>query len=188
MTTLSKALVAAGMSLTAVAGVTVAEVGPLAGPAGARTIATLNPIGPNQSFIGLVNGASANATIAVQCPGPMKSNQTGNPVTGQTMAVENPSPTSAAAVGSTGAHGHEVLAEFVPTATVGAEIRETFSDYGSLPIPASVQLPCNGTSTVLFAPRPFSKTAHSFRVSVTFVATCGSTVCPSSGPRDRIGR
>ena len=187
MTTLSKALVAAGMTLTAVAGVTVAEVGPLAGPAGARTIATLNPIGPNQSFIGLVNGAPANASIAVQCPGPLKSNQTGNPVTGQTMAVENPS-TSAAATGSTGAHGHQVLAEFVPTATVGAEIRETFTDYGSQPIPASVQLPCTGTSTVLFTPRPFTKTAHAYRVSVTFVATCGSTVCPGSGPRHRIRR
>jgi hypothetical protein len=57
----------------------------------------------------------------------------------------------------------------------------TFTDYGSQPIPTTILLPCYGSTTVLFVPRPTSRTARSAHVKITFVPTCGSTVCPATG-------
>jgi hypothetical protein len=171
MVKLSKTLVSAGIILT----------GMLGGAANGAQPAP-SPVQPNQSFLGLVNGHSGSAVIEVLCPGPLRMNQTGHPVTGQTLAVESPS-ASAAAAGFTGSRGHSIVAEFTPTSTVGAEIRWTFTDYGSQPIPASLQLPCNATSTMLFAPRPRSMTSVATKVAITFEATCGSTVCPVGGRR-----
>lgn len=41
------------------------------------------PIGPNQFFIGLVNGNHTNALIYMVCPGPSFSGQTGHPESGR---------------------------------------------------------------------------------------------------------
>jgi hypothetical protein len=171
MGTLARTLVGIGIILTG-----------LLGGAASGAPPAPSPVQPNQSFIGLVNGHTGSAVIEVLCPGPLHLNQTGNPLTGQTLAVASPS-TSDALVGDTGARGHSIVALFTPTSTVGAQIRWTFTDYGSQPIPASLQLPCNGTSTLLFSPRPRSMTSTPTKVAITFEATCGSPVCPVGGRR-----
>ncbi len=157
--------------------------GALPGTAAGADPATM-AVGPDQSFLGLVNGHSQNASVQVLCPGPVRVNQTGRPVAGQTLAVASPSAV-AAALGFTGRRADSIVAQFVPVSTIGAAIAETFTHYGSLPIPPSVLLPCTGTATVLFAPRPTSHSARSTRVAVTFVPICGSTVCPTGGRAHR---
>lgn len=200
MATLPKTLLATGIVLGGILGgaVTGASVGaspaasPAGSPAGSGAVSPAAPTPPtpvrrNQFFTGLVNGHSGTATIEVLCPGPLRMGQTGKPVAGQTIGVEK-SPAVSTAGGFTGNRGHSIVAEFVPTSTVGAAIKETFTDYGNQPIPTSVRLPCTGTSTVLFAPRPTSPTAQSVQVTVTFVATCDTPACPVDTSRDRAPR
>jgi len=98
------------------------------------------------------------------------------------MAVTNPVAVPAGS-GFTGARAQSIVAEFVPVSSVGVAIEETFTYYVKQLIPTSVRLPCTGTSTVLFAPRPGGHAARNTRVAVTFVATCGSPVCPVGGRR-----
>ncbi len=137
-------LIGAGIVLITVLGGAV-----IGGPAGARS--ALTPVGPKQSFVGLVNRHSNSATVQVLCPGPLRQNQTGKPVAGRTVGIATPS-TVSTAPGFTGTRAHSIMAEFTPTPTVGATTDETFTVYGSLPIPTSVQLPCTGTAT--FSSRP----------------------------------
>jgi hypothetical protein len=123
-----------------------------------------SPIGPNQHFIGLVNGVHVGAVIRVFCPGP--SNRPGPPVGGQTFAVHRVS----GGGGDTGANGRTVFA-FLP---VGSSVLVPFSSYDSpKPIPTSARLPCSGTGTVYFStcplPQPCSVGAKSDDVKVTFV-------------------
>ena len=46
------------------------------------------PIGPNQNFIALVNGKTADAVITVVCPFPPFPGETGSPTSGQYVEVE----------------------------------------------------------------------------------------------------
>jgi hypothetical protein len=162
MATMTKALVGAGLVLASGLGAVVTG-----GPADAHT--TPMSVGPKQAFVAMVNGVSANATVKVACPGSPSPNQTGKPVAGQTIGIASPS--SAAAEGFTGRRANSIVAEFVPPATVGATIEETFTIYGNLPIPTTVQLPCSGTAAVVFTPTPSSRRARNTRVSITFQAT-----------------
>src|SRR5271165_3243871 len=45
------------------------------------------PIGPNQSFVGLVNGSRSNAVIEMACFGPSQPGEYGHPLAGQTLEV-----------------------------------------------------------------------------------------------------
>ena len=158
---MTKALVGAGLVL--VSGVVIAV------PAGAHTAPM--SVGPRQAFVAMVNGVSANATVRVVCPQPLTAGQTGRPAGGQSVGIASPSTTAAATNGFTGRRADSVVAEFVPPATVGATIEESFTIYGNLPIPTTVQLPCSGTAAVVFTPTPSSRSAHGTRVSITFEAT-----------------
>jgi hypothetical protein len=177
MATMTKALGGAGFVLVSVLG------GVVTGDsAGAHTTPT--SVGPRQAYLAMVNGASANATVQVVCPGPLTPNQTGKPVSGQTIGIASPS-TTAASEGFTGRRATSIVAEFVPPATVGATIEDTFTIYGNLPIPTTAKLPCSGTATVVFTPTPSSRAARNARVSITFEATCGQPACPVNQRRDR---
>lgn len=59
------------------------------------------PIGPDQSFIGLVNGAGSNGVIRMGCFGPSRPAQMGHPLAGQSIEVR-PSAITAAAPAFTG--------------------------------------------------------------------------------------
>ena len=54
-------------------------------PAALATAQT--PIGPDQNFIGLVNGSNDNPAVYTVCPGPIFPGRTGRVAGGQTMAV-----------------------------------------------------------------------------------------------------
>ncbi len=112
-------------------------VGPSATPAGAAT----PPIGPNQHYIGLVNGQHTGAVIYVVCPGP--ASRTGPPLALQTVAVRRVS----AGGGYTGSFAHDLWAQF------GRDMIHVvrFSAYNvAKPIPTSLRLPCQGKGTVAF--------------------------------------
>jgi hypothetical protein len=141
-------------------------------------------IGPNQHFVGLVNGKATKATVVVACPGPISIGKTGHPV-GGTIAVEPPS-TVAGTTGYTGSRGHSVVATFVVPVPVTTTSTVTFTRYGSQAIPSTLLLPCSGSGTVVFAPAPTSKTAKNAKVSVSFVnitvdppAAASTAVTPS---------
>ena len=123
------------------------------------------PIGPNQHFIGLVNGKHVGAVITVICPGPAGGNRTGPPAGNQTVKVVR----VASGGGYTGSSAHEICAEFNKDSihVVG------FTTYNTpKAIPTSLQLPCSGTGTVTFTTcfgtLPCAANAKNNAVPVTF--------------------
>jgi len=123
-------------------------------------------IGPNQHYLGSVNGKHADAVIRVVCPGPAGGTRTGPPTANQTVRVTR----VRAGGGYTGAQGHKVWAEFGNDKmhVVG------FARYGvTHPIPTTLRLPCQGKGTVrfttCFGTLPCSSTAKDDVVRVTFV-------------------
>jgi hypothetical protein len=168
MAKLSKTLVAGAVVLIGILAGSSAGAGPAA-----------QPVGPNQPFVGLVNSRLQSATIDVVCPGPIRVNQHGNPAPGQTVGIGNPTAV-AATFGFTGSRADSIVAFVLSPAASGAVQAVTFTTYGNQPIPTAWDLPCTGRSTMLFVPRPTSKTARSARVTVTFVPVCLTPVCPAS--------
>ena len=122
------------------------------------TAAATGPrIGPNQSFVGLVNGSTGQqqpAVIKVACPGPAQG-QTTHPLPHQSLEVNLPTST-ATTVGHTGPDARYISAFLgVPpsgTATAGLA---TFHHYGNKkPIPTSITVPCSGRGYITFIPFP----------------------------------
>jgi hypothetical protein len=156
--------------------IVVAAIFSIAGVAAASTA----PIGPNESFIGLVNGHLSKATVEVFCPGPLRVGELGHPLSGQTLGVLPPPPSTVppVRVGDTGSRGHSVVALFVvPLPPAVPPTTVTFTNYGTEPLPTTSLLPCFGSGRVEFSPQPTSKTARSVSVIVTFVPGC-INVCP----------
>jgi hypothetical protein len=127
---------------------------------GVGSAAAQQPIGPNQHFLGLVNGSNDDPTVYVVCPGPISNGRTGPVAGGQTMSVAN----VAIGGGYTGLFS-VVYAWFVPTATptpvasptpVGPPTQLKFTEYGvPQSIPTSVRVPCDGTGEVEFSSCPY---------------------------------
>jgi hypothetical protein len=126
------------------------------------------PIGPNQAFIGEVNGVSANATIKMACFGPVFPGQTGHPLADQSVtALPVVSPVTARP-GYTGSAATSIGVSFGPTSSAVAPV---VLRYWAVPakIPTTLLLPCYGTGTVTFQPLPGSGTARAATVTVTYV-------------------
>lgn len=124
------------------------------------------PTGPNQYFVGEVNGASANAVIQVGCFSPVVAGETGHPVPGQYVDVMSGNSSSTAGVGYTGSAADHVVVDFGGTSTTTPV---TLSAYGvKAEIPAGLDLPCSGTGKVDFVPAPTSATADTATVTVTY--------------------
>ncbi|HMD47367.1 MAG TPA: hypothetical protein VKG43_14465 [Acidimicrobiales bacterium] len=120
-------------------------------------------IAPHQYFVGLVNGRTSDAVIAVACPfGAL----TGHPLPGQTFEVEAPLAIPST-TGYTGSAAHAITASFapVPSTVPGVVFRTYFTKKA---IPTSTVVPCSGAGLVEFTPVPGSPTAQSFGVTVTF--------------------
>nr|WSX74602.1 hypothetical protein OH826_12425 [Streptomyces sp. NBC_00899] len=154
---------------------TVAALAVLAGTvglssAGAAAVSPL-PIGPGQTFVGQVNGATIDAVIKVGCFGPVTPTSTGHPVSGQTVSVQLVSGTAPgkATVGYTGTSATRDLVGFGPAVSAAPDTE--IKAYGlSVAIPATLNLPCYGTGTVAFVPAPTSPTAQTATVDVTYVS------------------
>ncbi len=108
------------------------------------------PIGPNQHFIGLVNGSNFQATVFTACAGPIWPGRTG-PVVSGLLAVAR----VAKRHGGTGPL-IQVYAWFVQDASGPPPQMVKFSDYGvAQPVPESVRVPCDGKGRVQFSPCPY---------------------------------
>lgn len=124
------------------------------------------PIGPHQYFVGQVNGASTGAVIRVACPGPVVSGQTGHPLSGQTVdALPTTSPASSDA-GYTGEAATSLRVSYGNTSVVNTTELTRWAV--TAPIPTTLNLPCSGSGTVVFAPSPTSTTARSAVVAVSY--------------------
>lgn len=133
------------------------------GGASAAT-AQVVPIGPNQFFVGLVNGTHTNAVIDMVCPGPAFPGQTGHPASGQTVSV---SQSSATTDGFTGSLANSIVVSF--TSATASELI-TLKDYDApVAIPTTFVLPCAGTANIPYDPEPTSPTAIPDVVKVTFI-------------------
>jgi hypothetical protein len=144
------------------AGVAAATLALYAGTAATAVAVASSPIGPNQHFVGIINGKHTNAVIYVVCPGPATGD---GPVEGgQTVAVRR----VAAGGGDTGAGAHAIYARITPTTIV------SMNAYGrSAPIPGSARVPCQGKGTIPFGtcplPQPCGAGARVDNVPVTFI-------------------
>ena len=154
-------------------GVVVLATSVAALPAGAA-----GTVGPKQYFTGVINGENGNTTIPITirmaCFGPIRPGQTGHPMGGQTLAVHQLFPPTAA-VGSLGYTGNdsEIGAFFnaPPPAAAGAgTATPIFHRYDTpKPLPTSLTLPCAGTGTVWFTPIPVVPPSRSAAVPVRYV-------------------
>jgi hypothetical protein len=136
------------------------------------------PIGPNQFFNGLINGAKENAIIRMACFGPEPvGGRTGHPLAGQNVAVSGPlaiSPVSIAGVGFTGLADSINATLYFATPVVGTQPGgtplATFRFYNDpAPISTELTLPCSGRGVAVFNPVMGGEKARPARVSVSFV-------------------
>jgi hypothetical protein len=146
----------------AAAAIVAATAAPVA--AAASTTAG-GPIGPNQYFVGQVNGRTLNAAIQMACFGPILPGQTGHPLPGQTVAVTQAATTTN--VGYTGSAANSIGAIIGGTSSTVVIVLTAYDTPAA--IPTTLTLPCAGTGTVLFQPSPNSSTARAATVPVTFV-------------------
>jgi hypothetical protein len=112
----------------------------IAGASGGR-------IGPNQHFIGLVNGMHTNAVIYTVCPGPVVPDRLGPPAGNQTVEVQRVSRGG----GDTGSTGTFVYA-YLPGSPPGITQLNRYDASGA--IPTSARVPCQGDGVVYFSSCP----------------------------------
>lgn len=133
-------------------------------PAGVSS-AKAGPIGPNQHFIGLVNGKHTGAVIYTVCPGPLSPGRMGPPAGDQSVAAARVRHGG----GDTGSAGQSVYA-FIPGSPPAITQLSNYRTPGA--IPTSAQVPCQGPGTVYFSscplPQPCGIGAKTDDVKVTF--------------------
>jgi opacity protein-like surface antigen len=153
--TFRRAPVAAGaLAVLAAAGLTVA-------PAAA---AAATPIGPNQIFIGQVNGSSASVTFDVLCPGPAKIGHASGDTVG-VVKLQDP----ILGFGRTGnASAIAARLRYTKGKMTVLESVAKFASYTTKPVPTSVVTPCSGTGTMVFAPVDGGSGGKASSVAVTF--------------------
>lgn len=146
----------------------VAAAAVVAIPAGA---AAATAIGPNQYFVGNVNGATTSATILVGCFGPVTPGSTGHPLPNQYVYATQVSSSTTTNVGYTGTSANALvvsLSLLTPWGATGTYLIGTVTAYGTkLAIPTTLDLPCSATGNAVFTPTPTSSSAKPARVSVT---------------------
>jgi hypothetical protein len=131
---------------------------------GAGAAAASSQVGPDQHFVGLINGKHVGAVIYVVCPGPVDGGDTGPIAGGQTVAVRH----VASGGGDTGQGAHIIYARVTPTTIV------SLGSYGDPEqIPSSARVPCGGSGSVVFSscplPQPCGAGAQPDSVPVTYV-------------------
>lgn len=162
-------------AIAVTAGLTIFALAAAALPASASS-----RVGPKQYFTGVINGTDGNTatpiTIRMACFGPVRPNQTGHPMGGQTLAVHQlfPPTSTAGSIGNTGSDFEiGVFFNAPPPASAGAPpatVTPLFKNYDrSKPLPTSLTLPCGGTGTVWFTPIPVIPPSQSASVPVRFV-------------------
>jgi hypothetical protein len=126
------------------------------------------PIGPDQNFVGLVNGDRDAATIKMACFGPTWPGRTGHPFGGQAVSAQRVLTSDGKLVGNTGKIGRQIGVVFGDSSGDGPVLLRAYGI--SAKIPTTLTLPCDGTGTVWFVPTPASLTARPAAVSVTYAS------------------
>jgi hypothetical protein len=140
----------------------------LAGAAPAAAADVADPIGPNQFYVGQVNGLSEAARIAVVCDRPADPGSIAHPVAGQTVTVLPVSGPIDREAGFTGSAGKVIGVGLAGSDTVAPPVvLRLYTEVAK--IPTSLVTPCGGTGTMMFAASPASSTARTASVKVTFV-------------------
>jgi hypothetical protein len=143
-----------------------ALAGIVSGTAAADTTPPTYPIGPNQYFVGVVNGSTASPTVYTACPGP-STGQLGHPVSGQTLSVSRVSASTDVTIGYTGSLANSIAA--TPVTSV-ANTPVTFTEYFvSRALPTTWSVPCDGDGRIAFTPLPGSSTARTAYVTVHYI-------------------
>lgn len=125
-------------------------------------------IRPHQSFVGAVNGATANGVINMACFGPVRPGQLGHPMSGQTTEVELSNAIAGAGFTGSADQIQAVLTFASPTATA-PPVLGTFSSYFvPTPISTTLLMPCGGTGRVSFTPTAGGPHARPWVETVTF--------------------
>jgi hypothetical protein len=143
------------------------------GAAPAAAEPPISPIGPKQTFGGLVNGSAGRAVIRMACFGPVRPWQLGHPMAGQSVAVTRRllPVTSVLAIGFTGdASSIAAYARFdSPLASPVVPRLGAFKYYDDpQEIPTDVLLPCGGDGQVVFEPIDGGPNARRVAVRVSF--------------------
>jgi hypothetical protein len=149
------------------------------GLSGTAAVAASTPpahprIGPNQVFVGFVNGSSgvqAPATIRVACPGPIMPGEMTHPLANQPLEVNVPA-SIATNVGKTGRFATQIVAFLgIPPAARDAGGLATFTHYGvRKDIPTTLSVPCSGSGFISFLPFPRDPgTSRAFVVPIEYV-------------------
>jgi hypothetical protein len=109
------------------------------------------PIGPNQHFIGLVNGSNVDGVVVYTvCPGPASLGRIGPVAGGQTMSVAQVKNGD----GYTGPLS-QVYAWFAPAPGQTPTMRK-FTEYGvPQDVPGTVRVPCEGNGQAEFSSCPY---------------------------------
>lgn len=143
-------------TLLAAAALATLTLSDVAGASGGR-------IGPNQHFVGLVNGDHTGAIIYTVCPGP--EGQMGHPAGNQTVEAVRVS----SGRGDTGSTGN-VIYGYVPGAPPAITQLTRYGTPGA--ISTSAMIPCGGNGVVYFSscplPQPCGAGAKTDDVAVKF--------------------
>jgi hypothetical protein len=134
------------------------------GTAAADTTPPTYPIGPNQYFVGVVNGKTAAATVYTACPGP--AGGTGHPVSGQTLSVSQVSAPTDTTVGYTGSLANSIAA--TPVTSVANDPVVFVEYFVARALPITWTVPCDGDGRIAFTPLPGSSTARTTYVTVHY--------------------
>lgn len=107
-------------------------------------------IGPDQHFIGLVDGSHDHPVVYTLCPGPERSGRRGPVAGGQTLSVAE----IRAGHGYTGPLT-QVYVWFTPVGKKTPTML-SFTTYGTPQvIPPSMRVPCDGKGKAVFSPCPY---------------------------------
>ena len=129
------------------------------------TAVAATPIGPNQIFIGEVNGSAAPVNFDVVCPGAANTGHAFGDTVG-VVKLQDPIP----GFGRTGsATSIAADLEYTMGNIVVFEPVITFTTYTTMAVPETVTAPCSGKGTMVFTPVNGGPTATPSSVSVTFV-------------------
>jgi hypothetical protein len=131
----------------------------------ASGVASASAIGPNQHFIGLVNGTHTDAVVYTVCPGPAGPGRLGAPAGNQSVQVKR----VASGVGDTGSAGN-VIYGYIPGSPPAITSLNRYDTPGA--IPTSAMVPCGGKGSVYFSscalPQPCGAGAMIDKVEVKF--------------------
>jgi len=122
-------------------------------------------IGPDQHFIGLVNGDHSAAVVYTVCPGPAGPGRMGPPAGNQSVEVKR----VAKGGGDTGSTGSHVYG-YIPGSPPAITLLKRYDAPGA--IPTSAMVPCGGMGVVYFSscplPQPCGEGARLDKVEVKF--------------------